>query len=67
MYRPKSEVQTGRRRCEQIRPRVNFAETYQAFRINVDLAVLALDPEEIFGDLRDETAERAVDATNTLA
>ncbi len=58
---PKSEVQTSRRRGEPIPPRANFAETYRAFRTNVDLAELALDPKEIFGDLRDETGERVVD------
>ena len=66
MYCRKSELQTGRRRCDQIPPRANFAETYRAFRTNVDLAELALDPEEIFGDMRDETAERAVDRHASL-
>ena len=42
-------------------PRANFGEAYRAFRTNVDLAELALDPEEIFGESRDETGERAVD------
>lgn len=61
MYCPKSEAQISRRRCEPIPPRANFAETYRAFRANVDLAELALDPEHLFGDMRDETLERAVD------
>ena len=60
-----SEVQISRRRCEQIPPRANFGEAYQAFRTNVDLAELALDPEEVFGDMRDDMPDRAVDATNT--
>lgn len=68
MYCRKSEIHVSRRRCEQaVLPRPSFAETYRTFRTNVGLSKLALDPEEIFGDMRDETPERAVDTTNPLA
>ena len=66
MHCRKSEVQIGGRRCEQIPPRASFAEAYPAFRTNADLSELALDPEEIFGDMPDETPERAVDRRSII-
>ena len=49
-------VLVGRRHYEQlVSPRSSFEETYRVFTSNVDLTDLALDPDEIFGGVRDKS------------
>ena len=39
---------------------MNFWDTYQVFRREVDLPALAIDPEAVFGGTRDRTKGRDV-------
>jgi prevent-host-death family protein len=41
--------------------RRKFSETYGEFTRRVDLEDLAIDPDEVFGDVRDRTRGRQVD------
>lgn len=53
-------VLIGRHRYEQlVTPRPSFEHTYRVFRTQVDLAALAIDTDEIFGDTRDKSPGRA--------
>ena len=55
-------VLVGKRRFDQFAAaRPDFAEAYQAFVQNTDLAGLALDPDEIFAGVRDDSPGRKVD------
>lgn len=52
-------VLVGRRHYEQLAsPRPSFEQTYRVFSTTVDLSELALDPEEIFGGVRDQSPGR---------
>ena len=51
----------GRRLFERLASnRRGFIETYRDFTNDVDLAELALDPDGLFGDVREETPGRDV-------
>lgn len=54
-------VLMGRREFERLtRVQRGFSEAYREFADEVGLAELGLDPDEVFGDVRDETAGREV-------
>ena len=50
-------VLVGRRTFDRLTAgRRSFADTYREFGMTVDLAALALDPDELFQDVRDATS-----------
>jgi len=54
-------VLVGRRTFERLAAgRRNFADAYGDFTASVDLAALALDPDALFGDIRDKRPGRDV-------
>ncbi len=54
-------VLIGRQRFERLAlNRRSFVRAYRDFTEDIDLAELALDPDELFGDVRDETPGRDI-------
>ncbi|HEX6177300.1 MAG TPA: type II toxin-antitoxin system Phd/YefM family antitoxin [Thermoanaerobaculia bacterium] len=54
-------VLIGRKQYERLASGARrFSEAWDEFNRDVALSELAIDPDEIFGDLRDETAGRDV-------
>lgn len=54
-------VLIGHREFERLTGRYrNFADAYRVFREQVDLAELAIDPDELFGNVRERTPGRDV-------
>jgi len=54
-------VLIGRRQYERLTGRYrSFFDAYEEFTKNVDLAELAIDPDELFAGTRDETRGRDV-------
>ena len=54
-------VLIGRRQFEQLTSRYrSFVEAYRDFRREVDLTELAIDPDELFAETREDTRGREV-------
>ena len=54
-------VLIGRRQYERLTGRFrSFSDAYEEFTKNVDLAELAIDPDELFAGTRDDTRGRHV-------
>ncbi len=54
-------ISLGRRRCERLKAGHRaFSEAYKEFTRKVDLKQLAIDPDELFAGVRDDTAGREV-------
>ncbi len=54
-------VLIGRRQYERLTGHYRrFSDAYEAFRKDVDLAELAIDPDELFAGTRDDTRGRDV-------